>query len=199
MPQSVHPATGDALLIVDVQIDFCPGGALPIHHGDLVIPVINRWIEKFNEQGLPVYASRDWHPKGHLSFKAEGGRWPPHCIQDTQGAAFHPDLKLPAAAVIVTKGVRFDQDQNSAFDQTGLETHLRRKKTVRLFVAGLALDVCVLATAIDARRAGMEVILILEGTRPVTDPDGAEALARMQALGVSVLESHREQSGPAKG
>jgi nicotinamidase/pyrazinamidase len=187
MPHNVHPATGDALLIVDVQNDFCPGGALPIDNGDQVVPVINRWIENFIEQGLPVYASRDWHPKDHLSFAAEGGLWPPHCIQDTLGAAFHPDLKLPKSAVVVTKGVRFDQDQNSAFDQTGLETHLRRKEIIRLFVAGLALDVCVLATAIDARRAGIEVLLILEGTRPVTQSDGEEAVARMQEAGVSIL------------
>jgi nicotinamidase/pyrazinamidase len=193
MPLSVHPATGDALLIVDVQNDFCPGGALPIDDGDRVVPVINRWINKFNEQGLPVYASRDWHPKDHLSFEAEGGLWPAHCIQDTLGAAFHPDLKLPASAVIVTKGVRFDQDQNSALDQTGLETHLRRKEIVRVFVAGLALDVCVLATAMDARRAGLEVLLILEGTRPVTESNGTEAVARMRAAGVSVLEGSSGQ------
>jgi nicotinamidase/pyrazinamidase len=193
MPLSVHPATGDALLIVDVQNDFCPGGALPIDDGDRVVPVINRWIKKFNEQGLPVYASRDWHPKDHLSFEAEGGLWPAHCIQDTLGAAFHPDLKLPASAVIVTKGVRFDQDQNSALDQTGLETHLRRKEIVRVFVAGLALDVCVLATAMDARRAGLEVLLILEGTRPVTESNGTEAVARMRAAGVSVLEGSSGQ------
>jgi nicotinamidase/pyrazinamidase len=193
MTHGVHPAKGDALLIVDVQNDFCPGGALPIDDGDRVVPVVNHWIENFIDQGLPVYASRDWHPKDHPSFATEGGLWPPHCIQDTPGAAFHQDLQLPASAVIVTKGVRFDQDQNSAFDQTGLETHLRRKGIVRLFVAGLALDVCVLATAMDARRAGLEVRLILEGTRPVTASDGAEALTRMQAAGVSVLEGRGEQ------
>lgn len=193
MTDDVHPATGDALLIVDVQNDFCPGGALPIENGDQVVPVINRWIENFIEQGLPVYASRDWHPKDHLSFTTEGGPWPPHCIQDTPGAAFHPDLRLPASAVIVTKGVRFDQDQNSAFDQTGLETHLRRKKIARLMVAGLALDVCVLATVMDARQAGLEVLLILEGTRPVTASDGAEALDRMQAAGATVLHGRGQQ------
>jgi nicotinamidase/pyrazinamidase len=197
MTEGVHPASGDALLIVDVQNDFCPGGALPIDNGDQVVPVINRWIETFIEQGLPVYASRDWHPRDHLSFATEGGLWPPHCIQDTPGAAFHPELKLPASAVIVTKGVRFDQDQNSAFDQTGLETHLRRKRIVRLFVAGLALDVCVLATVMDARRAGLEVLLILEGTRSVTASDGTAALDRMQGAGVSVVYGGggRGQSG----
>jgi nicotinamidase/pyrazinamidase len=191
MTASVHTASGDALLIVDVQIDFCPGGALPIDNGDQVVSVINQWTEDFTSQGLPVYASRDWHPKGHLSFATEGGPWPPHCIQDTPGAAFHPDLRLPASVVIITKGVRFDQDQNSAFDQTGLETHLRRKGVKRLFVAGLALDVCVVATVMDARRAGLEVLLIVEGTRPVTADGGAQALDRMQATGVSMVDRDR--------
>jgi len=188
MTLSVHHATGDALLIVDVQNDFCPGGALPIDNGTQVVPVINRWIENFTGQGFPVYASRDWHPRDHLSFATEGGLWPPHCIQDTPGAAFHPDLQLPESTVVVTKGVRFDQDQNSAFDQTGLGTHLQGKGIVRLFVAGLALDVCVLATAMDARQMGLEVFLVLEGTRPVTASGGTEALARMQAAGVSILK-----------
>jgi nicotinamidase/pyrazinamidase len=176
-----------------VQNDFCPGGALPIDNGDRVVPVINQWIEGFTKQGLPVYASRDWHPKDHLSFATEGGLWPPHCIQDTPGAAFHWSLRLPLSAVIVTKGVRFDQDQNSAFDQTGLEMHLRRKGIDRLFVAGLALDVCVMATALDARQAGLKVFLIPDGTRPVTASGGAEALDRMQAAGVSVLEGRMDQ------
>jgi nicotinamidase/pyrazinamidase len=193
MTESVHPAPGDALLVVDVQNDFCPGGALPIDNGDQVVPVINRWIEEFIERRLPVYASRDWHPTDHLSFATEGGLWPPHCIQDTPGAAFRPDLKLPATAVVVTKGVRFDQDQNSAFDQTGLESHLRRKGVVRLFVAGLALDVCVLATVMDARRAGLDVLLILDGTRPVTASGGAEALDRMHTAGVSVVQGRNAQ------
>ncbi len=115
---------GDALLIVDVQNDFCPGGALPIAKGDEVVPVLNRWIAAARAQGVPVYASRDWHPVGHPSFKEQGGQWPPHCQQDSEGARFHPDLELPADAVTVTKGVRFDQDQYSAFDQTGLARQL---------------------------------------------------------------------------
>jgi nicotinamidase/pyrazinamidase len=192
MSVDVRPSPGDALLIVDVQNDFCPGGALPIGNGDQVVPVINRWIADFTELRLPVYASRDWHPNDHLSFTPGGGKWPPHCIQDTPGAAFHPDLRLPPSAVIITKGVRFDQDQYSAFDQTGLESHLRRKGIVRVFVAGIALDVCVLATVMDALRAGLKVLLILEGTRPVTASGGSEALARMQADGAAVLQAGGE-------
>ncbi|MGM0507227.1 MAG: isochorismatase family protein, partial [Bacteroidota bacterium] len=126
----------DALLLVDVQNDFCPGGALPIPDGDAVVPVLNQWIQKAKKENIPVYASRDWHPRNHLSFKKRGGDWPPHCIQDENGAAFHADLNLPEDAIIVTKGVRFDQDQYSALDQTGLADELRRRGIQRLFIGG---------------------------------------------------------------
>ncbi len=134
-----------------------------------------------------MFTSRDWHPAHHLSFEQEGGRWPPHCIQDTPGAAFHPDLELPKSATVITKGVRFDQDQNSAFDQTGLEVHMQRKGIRRLFIAGLALDVCVLATAVDACRHGFEVVLISDATRPVSASSKREALATMRAAGVHIV------------
>lgn len=118
--------SGDALLIVDVQKDFCPGGALAVEGGNRIVPVLNRWISAAKAKGVPVYASRDWHPIGHMSFKEQGGPWLPHCIQDSNGARFHPDLVLPDSTILVTKGVRFDQDQNSAFDQTGLAVQLKK-------------------------------------------------------------------------
>ncbi len=177
---------GDALLVVDVQNDFCPGGALPIADGNAVVPVLNRWIEAARAKGLPVFASRDWHPEGHPSFQERGGPWPPHCLQDSDGAAFHPDLELPGDAVKVTKGVRFDQDQYSAFDQTGLADELRRRGVRRVWIGGLAQDVCVLASALDARSAGFEVHVIEEATRPVTLEGGAEALRRMRDAGIVV-------------
>lgn len=160
---------GDALLIVDVQKDFCPGGALAVPDGDQVVPVMNAWAAAAAEQGARVYASRDWHPLDHLSFEPEGGPWPVHCVQDTDGAAFHAELKLPAETIVVTKGTRFDQDQYSAFDQTGFAEELRRKGVKRLFVGGLAEDVCVHASALDARKAGFEVQVIGEATRAITD------------------------------
>ncbi len=177
---------GDALVIVDVQNDFCPGGALPIENGDSVVPVLNRWIAEATARGIPIYASRDWHPVGHISFKERGGPWPPHCIQDSQGAAFHPDLRLPDSAVKVTKGTRFDQDQNSAFDQTGLAVQLRHDAIRRLWVGGLAQDVCVLATVLDARKEGFEVIVIENATYPVTAAGGEEARRRMRESGAQL-------------
>lgn len=178
---------GDALLVIDVQNDFCPGGALAIEHGDEVVPVLNRWIDKAVSANVPVFASRDWHPAGHVSFSEAGGDWPPHCVQDTEGAAFHPDLTLPEAVVKVTKGVRFDHDQNSAFDETGLAAELKRQKIETIYVGGLAQDVCVLATVLDGRKEGFEVVLIENATRPVTPDGGEKALEDMRASGASIM------------
>jgi nicotinamidase/pyrazinamidase len=179
---------GDMLLIVDVQKDFCPGGALAIHQGDEVVPVLNRWIHAARNTGVPVSVSRDWHPKQHPSFRSNGGFWPPHCIQDSEGARFHSRLDIPGDAEIITKGTRFDQDQNSVFDQTGLAVWLKRKGIQRIFVGGLALDVCVLASVLDGLDAGFEVCLIREGTRPVTLEGGLEAVEKMRGAGAHILE-----------
>jgi len=187
MTETTQLQPGDAVLIVDVQNDFCPGGALPIEAGDRVVPVANRWIEAATTAGVPVFASRDWHPKAHISFEERGGPWPPHCLQDDPGAAFHPDLELPDEVIKVTKGNRFDQDQNSAFDQTGLATELRARNIKRVIVLGLAEDVCVLATALDARKADFETVLVEAGTRPVTPDGGRDALAQMREAGVTVI------------
>lgn len=184
--QTLKP--GDALLVVDVQNDFCPGGALAIEKGDEVVSVLNPWIEEALQKGVPVYASRDWHPVGHISFSDQGGNWPPHCIQDTAGAAFHKDLSLPANTVVVTKGVRFDRDQNSAFDGTGLAEELRRNGIERVFVGGLALDVCVQASVLDALNEGFETLLLLSATRPVTEEGGKKAVENMKKAGAVIVE-----------
>lgn len=167
--------SGDALLIVDVQNDFCPGGALPVPNGDRVVPVLNHWIRAAAARGVPVYASRDWHPVGHPSFREQGGAWPVHCLQDSPGAAFHPSLEVPADAVVVTKGTRFDHDQYSAFHDTGLHERLGKDGIRRIWIGGLAQDVCVAASALDARQYGYDVALIPDGSLPV-DPDAAAAV-----------------------
>ena len=177
---------GDALIVVDVQNDFCPGGKLPIEHGDEVVPILNEWMASAAAKGVPVFASRDWHPIAHVSFKDQGGPWPPHCVQDTEGAAFHPDLRLPDDAIIVTKGVRFDQDQNSAFDQTGLAAYMKRRGVERVWIGGLAEDVCVAATALDARAPGFKVCVLEDATRPVTEEQGREALKKMADAGARI-------------
>jgi nicotinamidase/pyrazinamidase len=179
---------GDALIIVDVQNDFCPGGALPIERGGEVVPVLNRWIAAAVAKHVPIYASRDWHPLGHISFNQQGGPWPPHCIQDTEGARFHTELQLPDSVIKITKGVRFDQDQNSVFDQTGLTYQLRLTGIKRLWVGGLAEDVCVLATVLDARRGDFDVVLIENATRPVS-ADGSERARRQMREAGARFES----------
>jgi nicotinamidase/pyrazinamidase len=180
---------GDGLLIVDVQKDFCPGGALAIEQGDRIIPILNHWIQRAQRLGLPVYASRHWHPRGHISFIEQGGRWPPHCIQDSDGAGFHPDLRLPENVVMIIKGNRFDQDQNSVFDETGLAAQLKRDGVQRLFVGGLALDVCVLPSVIDARKAGFDVQVIVDATRAMKENDGREALLRIEKSGAGIVRT----------
>lgn len=178
---------GDGLLVVDVQNDFCPGGALPIEEGDRVVPILNRWIHAAREKGIPVYASRDFHPVRHVSFREQGGQWPPHCIEDSKGAAFRSDLTLPEDVVKITKGVRLDKDQNSAFDETGLASQLRRDGVKRLWTGGLAQDVCVLATVLDARKEGFEVLVLKEATRPVTPEEGEKALKEMEEAGARII------------
>jgi nicotinamidase/pyrazinamidase len=175
---------GDALLMIDVQKDFCPGGALPVEDGHLILPEANAWLAQAQQQNIPVYASRDWHPQGHISFVEEGGDWPPHCIQDSDGARFHPQLRLPPDTVVVTKGVRFDQDQMSVFDQTGLAQHLKDRGIRRLIVGGLALEVCVLDSIMDAVAAGFEVVLITEATLPVDSHKVGHVLERLQSADV---------------
>lgn len=178
---------GDALLIVDVQVDFCPGGALPVPQGDRVVPVINGWIKKAREAQVPVYASRDWHPKRHISFKEEGGPWPPHCLQDSPGAAFHPELQLPEDTILITKGTRFDQDQYSAFDQTGLAYHFKKMGTKRVWVCGLALDVCVKATALQALQEGFEVFVMKEASQALSPEGGKQALLEVEQKGGKIV------------
>lgn len=178
---------GDALVLVDVQNDFCPGGALPIEGGHAIVPVLNRCIAAARAKNIPIFASRDWHPVPHISFAERGGPWPPHCIQDSEGAKFHPALELPDSAVKVTKGTRFDRDQNSAFDETGLADHLRGEGVKRLWVGGLAEDVCVRATVLDALKHGFAVTVIENATRPVTPEGGEKARREMRAAGAEFV------------
>lgn len=185
-PKDVLKA-GDALVIVDVQNDFCPGGSLAVSEGDEIIPVLNDWIEAAVDKDIPVIATRDWHPVFHCSFEQQGGPWPQHCVQDTPGAGFHPDLKLPQNAIKVSKGTRFDEDAYSAFENTGLAGFLRDHGIRRLWVGGLAEDVCVHSTVLTAREEGFETHVIMNATRPVDDDKGKQAAKEMQDAG-AILE-----------
>ena len=174
----------DALLLVDLQNDFLPGGSLAVAEGDAVLPVLNRWIEAAERAGVPVIATRDWHPPDHVSFEAQGGPWPPHCVAGTEGAAFHPGLALPDDAVIVSKATEPEAEAYSGFDGTDLAAALRELGVRRLWVGGLATDYCVRASALDAAEAGFEVALIPGGHRGIAENTSDEALRDMEAAGV---------------
>ncbi|HHH36285.1 MAG TPA: bifunctional nicotinamidase/pyrazinamidase [Gammaproteobacteria bacterium] len=185
----ITPADGDALLIVDVQNDFLPGGALGVAGGDEIVPVLNEYIARFTRRGLPVIATRDWHPPDHCSFKDQGGPWPAHCVQDTAGADFAPGLLLPADVVIVSKGTSRDRDAYSGFQETGLHKILQQRQVQRLFVGGLATDYCVKATVLDARELGYDVYLLADAVRAVNVEagDGERAMARMSSAGAHAI------------
>lgn len=177
---------GDALLIVDVQPDFCTGGALPVPEGERVIPILNDWVEAARLRELPIYASRDFHPPGHPSFRSEGGQWPPHCVQGTTGADYHPGLRLPARTFRIAKGTRLDRDQLSAFDETGLVEHLERRGVKRLWVGGLALEICVRASVLAALDTGLDVKLLVKATRPADPGKGESTLAELDEAGATL-------------
>ena len=176
---------GDALLIVDLQNDFLPGGSLGVPEGDRVVQPINTLIDLYAGRGLPVYASRDWHPQDHCSFAAQGGPWPPHCVADSAGAAFSQALRFPADVIVVSKAVSPSEDAYSAFNGTGLARSMLADGITRVAVCGLATDYCVLNTVLDGIEAGFEILLALEGTRAVevTQGDGDRAIARMLTRG----------------
>ncbi len=179
----VNPET-DALLIVDVQRDFCPGGALAVPQGDRIVPAINRLLGMTH---WVTVATRDWHPPDHCSFKAQGGIWPAHCVADTDGAAFHPELRVPQIRHVVSKAVTSGSEAYSGFQETDLARLLRTCEIRRVFVCGLATDYCVKATALDAQRAGLDVVVIEDAIRGVEVHPGdcSAALAEMRAAGIA--------------
>lgn len=185
------PHAGDALLIVDVQNDFLPGGALAVPHGDEVVSVLNRCIALFAAKKLPIYASRDWHPANHCSFREQGGPWPPHCIANSAGAAFATSLDLPLDTVVISKADTLGHDAYSAFGGTDLDARLKAAGIQRLFVGGLATDYCVLNTVKDARALGYAVELLADAIRAVeVQPgDGERALYEMHGTGAHAILS----------
>lgn len=176
----------DALIIVDVQNDFTPGGRLAVPHGDEVIEVVNRLASTCEL----VVASRDWHPADHGSFAEQGGIWPSHCVADSEGAQLAPGVERQLIDVIVDKGRSREADGYSAFEDTGLDELLRSRGVDTVHVAGLALDYCVRATVLAARRAGFDVVLHRSATRAVDveKGDGERAVAEMRSAGVKVVD-----------
>lgn len=178
----------DALIVVDVQNDFLPGGALGVNDGDAVVPVLNEWIRIFTSKTLPIFATRDWHPAGHCSFVENGGTWPKHCVADSPGAQFAEDLALPADVTIVNKGTDSDKEAYSGFQGTDLSDQLHAKGVKRVIIGGLATDYCVLNTVNDALANGFDVVLLTHAIRAVdlNSGDGDRAIESMLERGAKV-------------
>ncbi|RON54330.1 bifunctional nicotinamidase/pyrazinamidase [Pseudomonas frederiksbergensis] len=208
MPHPSLLASRTALLVIDVQNDFIPGGQLPVPEGDLIVPLINHLGGQFKQ----VIIAQDWHPAGHASFASshpqrkpydviqlpygEQTLWPEHCVRGTHGAELHADLDLPHAQLIIRKGCNPDIDSYSAFLEadrttaTGLAGYLKERGIDTVYVVGLALDFCVMFTALDARTAGFNAFVVLDACRAI-DLDGslAAAVERMQVAGVGLIQS----------
>lgn len=186
---SIRLQSGDALIAVDVQNDFLPGGSLAVPQGDAVVPALNRYLAAFAARALPVFATRDWHPPDHCSFRKQGGIWPPHCVAATRGAEFASSLVLPQAAVVISKAVTPGADSYSGFGGTDLAVRLRAAGVTRLFIGGLATDYCVLNTVRDALAEGFDVLLLADAIRAVDVKagDGARAQREMEQLGARTI------------
>ena len=177
-----------ALIVVDVQNDFCPGGALAVAHGDEVVEPLNELIDEFLERGDPVYKSRDWHPPSTKHFQSYGGTWPVHCVQNTEGAEFHHALRDDPRIEVISKGLG-DKDCYSAFDETDLAARMRDQKVEEVVVGGLATDYCVKNTVLDAVKHGFKVKAVENAMRAVDvkPGDGERAIEEMRAAGAEII------------
>lgn len=183
----------DALIVVDVQVDFLPGGALAVPHGDKVIPVLNRYIKLFSETGMPIFFTRDWHPLGHLSFKDNGGIWPSHCVAESPGALFSPELKVPFEhKYIVSKGIKHEFDAYSGFQDTQLLALMQERGIRRVFVGGLATEYCVKNTIEGAINLGFSTVLLLDAVQGIEQAPGdcAKVVDQLLRRGAFAMNLH---------
>ena len=180
-----------ALIVVDVQRDFCPGGSLAVNYGDKIVPKLNKVIEAFQRAKLPIFFTRDWHPPDHSSFKSQGGVWPPHCVRGTTGAEFHPDLKVPPGLVIISKATNSRSEAYSGFQGTDLEKQLRDRRVDEVFLGGLATDYCVKESSLDALRARFNVNVLRDCVKGVNlrRNDSALALRTVEEQGARLVTS----------
>ncbi len=179
----------DALIITDIQKDFLRGGALHVPDGDQIILVLNDYAKLFKAANATVIASRDWHPQKHMSFREQGGPWPPHCVQETEGASFSPDLKLPEGTTIISKATNPAKEAYSVFDDTGLEEQLKAAGVSRVFIGGLATDYCIVNSVLDATSMGFDVVVLSDAVRgiDVNPGDVNRAFETMRRNGAVLL------------
>lgn len=186
----VYLSPQTALILVDLQNDFCPGGALAVPQGNDVIPVLNQCLHLFQTANGPIIATRDWHPANHCSFIDQGGTWPAHCIQDTPGADFPQSLKLPQQTLVISKGTDPGREEYSGFANPNLNKHLRLLGVTTVVVGGLATDYCVKETVKEALQHGLTTVLLWDGCRAVeaSPGDGARAIEAMRSAGAVLAE-----------
>ena len=177
----------EALIIVDMQRDFMPGGALPVPEGDKVIPAIEELIKKFKKKGGLIIATRDWHPPDHISFKEQGGPWPRHCVQNTEGAEIV--VSLPKDTIIISKADKPDKEAYSGFEGTELAEILKEKGVKRVYICGVATEYCVRATALDAIKNGFEVYLIKDAVKGINPEDEEKVLKELKESGAKIISS----------
>jgi nicotinamidase/pyrazinamidase len=185
----VRLGSGDALIIIHMQNDFLPGGSLPVQMGDTIIPVINRYLMLFHDHGLPIFATRDWHPSGHCSFQQQGGPWPPHCIATTTGAAFHSDIEFPINTQVISTATTREKDTYSSFTDTQFHALLQASGIRRLFFGGVATEYCVFNTVKDALLLHYTTFVLEDAVRPINvkPDDGLHALEEMKHLGAMLI------------
>ncbi|HXR32149.1 MAG TPA: isochorismatase family protein [Verrucomicrobiae bacterium] len=180
-----------AMIVVDVQRDFCAGGALPAWNTPSLLVPLQDCIDLARRSAVTIIFTQDWHPANHNSFQTNGGKWPDHCVENTAGAELMPPLQAAAGDIVVHKGTAVDGEGYSAFDSIGLEARLRELKVGRVSVAGIATEYCVRATALDANRAGLETILLTDLIRPVEETAAPKVLTELGRAGVQLMPSPR--------
>jgi len=175
----------EALIIVDMQRDFMPGGALPVPDGDKIIPKVEEYIKKFKGKGALIVATRDWHPENHISFKEQGGPWPKHCVQNTDGAEFV--VKLPENTIIISKADKPDKEAYSGFEGTNLAEILKEKGIKKVYICGVATEYCVKATVLDALKHGFEVYILKDAIEGINPGDEEKALKELEERGAKII------------
>lgn len=182
---------GDALVVTDLQYDFLPGGRLAVARGDEIVPLLERAVRVAEAARIPVVATRDWHPPNHCSFQAQGGPWPEHCVQGTRGAELTDALHLPSSTLVVSKATHQDREAYSAFEGTELANLLSALGVRRILIGGLTTEYCVRSTVEDARKLGLDVVVLADAVRSIdlVPGDGERALADMLARGARAVHA----------
>ncbi len=189
LEERIRISKSDALIVTDIQNDFLPGGTLPVTNGQEIIPVLNEYISLFKSMNARIFATRDWHPPNHISFKPFGGPWPLHCLQDSEGAKFHRDLRLPSNAIVISKATDPKHEAYSSFDGTNLAEELNKNKISRIFIGGLATDYCVRYSVLDGLVAGFNMIVLSDATRGINvkPNDSEKAIQEVQKKGARIV------------